>query len=285
MEKLIISTDSTSDISKELAEKYDIKVAHMDFWVGDEEFNTEKDTVESSMIYPKMREWKKTSTSQINEETYYEFFKELIKEDKNVLHIAFSSGLSGQVNNAVNAAKRVNKEENANIYVLDSLCGCAGMVMLGIFAREFYKKAKDINEVADYLKTMAPKLVHRFSVDNLKYLTAGGRISSAAAVVGNLLQIKPIINLDDSGNLVSMMKVISRKKALKTMANQFLNEVDKNYDFCFISHSDCLQDAEYLKNLIETESNYHPTVNFIGPVLGCHCGPGTVAIFFVGKHR
>lgn len=285
MDKLVISMEATSDITKELAEEYDLYIAPMSFLVDGEEFSTSEHNVVSSGLYEKMREWKKTSTSQINEESYYEFFLELLKKGNEILHIGFSSGLSGSVNSAKLAADRLNNEKGSKILVIDSLSGCYGQVILGVLAREFSKDAKTIEEVAGYIEGLKLKIIHRFSVDNLKYLANGGRISGVSAIVGNLLSIKPIIRVDDSGKLVSMMKVISRKKALRTLVNQFKQEVDQSYKFCFISHSDCETDAVYMKELIESETEYKAVIDNIGPVLGCHCGPGTVAMFYVGGKR
>jgi len=285
MDNLVISMEATSDITKELAEKYNLCIAPMSFLIDGEEFSTTKHDVVSSGLYEKMREWKKTSTSQINEENYYEFFSELLKNGNEILHIGFSSGLSGSVNSAKLAADRLNNEQGSKIIVIDSLSGCYGQVILGVLAREFSKNATTIEDVVEYVEELKPKIIHRFSVDNLKYLANGGRISGVSAIVGNLLSIKPIIRVDDNGKLVSMMKVISRKKALRTLVNQFKQEVNKNFKFCFISHSDCEVDAVYMKELIEAETDYLPVIDNIGPVLGCHCGPGTVAMFYVGDKR
>lgn len=285
MEDLIISMESTSDISEEFIKKYDIKIAPMEFFVGGEIISTKTDDVVSSRLYARMRAGEKTSTSQINETAYEEFFGELLKENKTILHIAFSSGLSGSVNSAKSAASKLNNSFGEKIIVIDSLGGCQGQVILGVLAREFSKTAKDIYEVANYVESIKLNIIHKFSVDNLKYLANGGRISGATALVGNLLSIKPIIKVDTEGKLVSFMKVISRKKALKTLVNQFKEEVDKNSKFCFISHSDCEGDALFMKGIIEKETEFEPILSNIGPVLGCHCGPGTVAMFYVGEKR
>ena len=200
MENLIISMESTSDISSQMKKDYDIDVISMDFFVNDEMFSTENDDVETSNLYKKMREGAKTSTSQINETNYEIYFRSLLKKNSPILHIAFSSGLSGSVNSAKAAADKLNREFGEKIIVVDSLCGCQGQVILGIIAREFSKDAKNIYEVVECIEKIKLKIVHRFSVDNLKYLANGGRISGAAALVGNILNIKPIINLDNNGN-------------------------------------------------------------------------------------
>lgn len=283
MKDLIISMESTSDISKDFMIKYDIRVSPMEFFVGGEMISTKEHDVVSSKLYERMRAGEKTSTSQINEIAYEEFFAGLLNENKPILHIAFSSGLSGSINCAKAAANKLNSSFGEKIIVIDSLGGCQGQVILGVLAREFSKIAKDIYEVANYIEDIKHKIVHKFSVDNLKYLASGGRISSATAIVGNLLSIKPIIKVDNDGRLVSFMKVISRKKALKTLVNQFKEEVDEKSQFCFISHSDCKEDALFMKDLVEKETKFTPIISNIGPVLGCHCGPGTVAMFYVGS--
>ncbi len=285
MKDLVISMESTCDILPDTKKEYDIEVFDMEFFVGEECFSSKNDDVVSSKIYQKMREGQKTSTSQINETLYEENFRKLMKTGKPILHIAFSGGLSGSCGCAKAVAARLNQEYEPKILVVDSKGACQGQVLLAISAREYVGSAKDIYELAAYVQGLADRTINRFSVDNLKYLAAGGRISGASAVVGNLLKIKPIIKADENGKLLSFTKVISRKKALKVMVEQFVKEVDKNSKFCYISHSDCEEDALFMKEMVEAETDFVPVVTYIGPVLGCHCGPGTVAMFYLGNKR
>ncbi len=285
MKDLIISTEATCDVLLETKEKLKLEIFDMDFFIGDEAYSSKTDDTISSGLYQKMREGKKVTTSQINEAMYEEYFSNLMKQQKPILHIAFSGGLSGSCAGAMAVAKRLNENFEPNIYVVDSKGACGGQVILAELAREFEKDAKDAAEVAEKLEAVVPKIINRFSVDNLKYLANGGRISGAAALVGNLLKVKPIIKADDEGRLLSFQKVISRKKALRVMANQFVQEVDKDSKFCYISHADCEEDANIIKSYIEAETDFKPVIMNIGPVLSCHCGPGTVAMFYIGHKR
>lgn len=279
MKDLIISIDATGDLTKELEEKYNICHVDMEFFVGEDQYNTKDDDVVSSKIYERMRKGERTSTSQINEALYEEYFSKLIKENKSIIHITLSSGLSGTYNSAVAVAERFNND-GANIKIVDSIGGSSGQGLLAMLARDFAENAETVDEVVEYLETTKMNFSYHFTVDNLKYLAQGGRISGAAAIVGNLLSIKPIIKADDNGKLFSFMKVISRKKALKTLVNLFKENVKEGTKYCFVSHADAEADALQIKSMIEEFSKVEVILTNIGPVMGSHCGPGTVALFY-----
>lgn len=285
MEDLIISMEATCDLPKELIEKYNFKIINMNYNVGGVCYSTENDTVISTKLYERMRAGERTSTSQINQISYSRFFRELARENKPILHIGFSSGQSGTFYVAKKIADEINEEIGNKIYVVDSLCSCSGQGMLGILAMEYSKNAKNIEELIDYLERTRGLLNHIFSVDNLKYLANGGRISSSSAFIGNILNIKPVMRVDENGALAVTQKVISRKKALMTIFNKAKENYDKNYDICFVSHADCLEDAEFLKSKIEAETTLKPVITNLGPVIGCHSGPGTIAVYYIGTSR
>ena len=204
MKDLIISIDATGDLTKELEEKYNICHVDMDFFVGEDQYNTNNDDVVSSNIYERMRKGERTSTSQLNETIYEEYFSNLIKENKPIVHITLSSGLSGTYNSAVAVAEKFNNI-GANIKIVDSIGGSSGQGLLAMLARDFSENAKSVDEVVNYLETTKRNFSYHFTVDNLKYLAQGGRISGTAAVVGNLLNIKPIIKADENGKLFSFI--------------------------------------------------------------------------------
>ena len=285
MENLIISAEATCDLPQDLILKYDLKVISMNFNVSGVSYSTENDTVSSTNLYEKMRKGERTSTSQINQSNYSRFFSNLLKENKPILHIAFSSGQSGTYYVAKKVADDINKELGTKIYVIDSLCSCSGHGMLAILAREYSKTANSIEEVISYIENIKIRLNHIFSVDNLKYLANGGRISASGAFIGNMLKIKPIMRVDEKGSLCVTQKVISRKKSLITIFEKTKANYDEKYDICFISHADCLKDAEFLKEKIEAETSLKPIITDLGPVIGCHSGPGTIAVYFIGKSR
>ena len=285
MDNLIISLEATCDLPEDIIKKYNLKVINMSFIVDDKEFSTGKNTIANSGLYYKMRQGKKTSTSQINQTEYEEFFKELLKENKPILHIAFSSGLSNTYLSAVAAADKLNEKNKNKIYVIDSLSACSGQGMLAVLTSEFLKTANSIKEVIDFVDMTKMNLCHSFTVDNLKYLASGGRIKSSSAFFGNLLNIKPIMKVDDEGHLIVTNKVISRKKALNSIVDQFLQNHDKNNPLCFISHADSYIDARFVATAIEAKSKVKPIITDLGPIIGCHSGPGTLALFYLTQKR
>ena len=282
MENINVSLEATCDLSKEIIKNYDLKVFDMDFMIDSEIFSTKNDDVVSTNLYSKMKEGKKTSTSQINEDLYTTYFKELLKENKPIIHLALSSGLSNTYLSALKAAEIINKTSEYKIYVIDSLCACAGQGFLGILTKEFSKTAKSLEEILTYVNETKLKMNHIFTVDNLKYLANGGRLKSSTAFIGNILNIKPVMKCDLNGCLVPYSKVISRKKALCAIVDKMADNYDNTQTTCYLSHADCLADAMFISDQIKNKFNINTVITNLGPVIGCHSGPGTIALFFVG---
>ena len=285
MENLIISMESICDFSKDLIKKYDFSVLDMDFIIGEEVYNTRTDDIVSTRLYERMEKNEKTSTSQINAETYKEFFLSLLGKSKKILHLAFSSGLSNTYISAVDAAKAVTDKYGADISVVASLGGGAAHGMLGNLVQRFAQSTNDFDEVKKYASKIRYNMQMLFTVDNLKYLVSGGRIKPSVAFVGNLLNIKPLVKVNNEGKLVSFAKVISRRKSIKSIFDIFMSKRDADCDLCFISHANCERDASILKDMIEKETSLQVCLTNLGPVLGCHAGPGTIAIFYAGNER
>ena len=280
-----ISMEATCDLEKEFIEKFDLKVVNMNFEVDGEFFDTDKDDVVSTRLYEKMVQKKKTGTSQINEFTYEEFFKNLLKDGKPIVHLALSSGLSGTVDGARTAAEKLNQNGEKKVYVIDSLCVCSGQGMLGMVLRDYAKNCDSIEDFVAFAESVKNKIYHYFTVDNLTYLANGGRLNSKAAFFGNLLSIKPVMEASRVGKLEVMHKVISRKKSISSIASLSAKAYDEKYSYCFIAHANCVEDALLMKGKIEAETKLVPVVVNLGPVIGCHTGPGTLAVFFVGKEN
>ncbi len=280
---IIISMEATCDLSRNIIEENDFRIVNMNFLIDGKEFSTDKDDVVSTDLYDKMKEGAKTSTSQVNQIVYEEFFNELLKEGKDVLHLAFSSGLSETCQSAINASEKVNKNSKNKVYVIDSLCACAGQGLLAIVAKKFIDSGCDIQSVIKYIEDKKMKVSHLFSVDNLKYLASGGRIKKSSAIVGNVLHIKPVMHADKEGKLVVLQKVMSRKKALKELLNIYYETSDDENKFCIISHADCLQDAIYIQENIKALKGVDSVITNLGPIIGSHSGPGTIAFFFISR--
>lgn len=280
---VIISLEATCDLEKEQIEKYNLSVIDMEFEVNGNQFSTESDDVVSSKLYELMLQKKKTGTSQINEFKYEQYFTELLKQNKPILHLAFSSGLSGTCETAIKVAEKLNKENDNQIYVIDSLCACSGHGLFGVIARDYANKCDNLSELIVFLEGLKHKMYHYFTVDSLTYLANGGRIDGRKAFFGNLLNIKPVMQMSKTGTLEVLYKVISRKKSISSLASLTEKMYDDDYSYCFISHANCLNDALLLKEKIEKTTNLKPIITHLGPVIGCHSGPGTLAIYFIGK--
>ncbi len=285
MEKLIITLEATCDMPQHILDEYDLKVIDMDFLIEDRLYNTATDTVVSAELYAKMKKGAKTSTSQINAKLYEEFFQKYLDNDCDILHLAFSSGLSGTGATAVDVAEAINKTSKNKIHVVDTLCACSGQGLIAMLVRDYAKTAQNINDVIEYTKSIIPKIAHIFTVDNLKYLANGGRVKGSTAFIGNLLNIKPVMHMDDSGHLVALSKVISRRKSLQAIVDKVLKERDSSSRYCFISHADCVADANYVYDLICSNSDMKPIICDLGPIIGSHSGPGTLAVFYLANNR
>ncbi len=280
---VIISMEATCDLNSQIIKENDFRIIDMSFLVDGVEYCTDKDDVITSSLYFKMKEGSKTSTSQVNQIAYEEFFAELLKEGKDVLHLAFSSGLSQTCQSAINASEKVNKNSKNKVYVIDSLCACAGQGLFALVAKKFIDEGGDIKSAIEFLESMKMKISHLFSVDNLKYLANGGRLKKSSAIVGNVLNIKPVMKADEEGKLVVMQKVMSREKALKELLSIYSGTCDDDYKFCIISHADCLQDAVFIQENIKEMKGIDSVITNLGPIIGSHSGPGTIAFFFVSK--
>lgn len=280
---VIISLEATCDLDSKMIEENDLSIVNMNFEVDGEQFNTEKDDVVSSFLYEKMVQKKKTGTSQINAYDYEEHFKKLLKKGKDVLHLAFSSGLSGTGEVAKQVAENLNNLNKNKVYVIDSLCACSGHGLLGIIARDYANKCDTIEELIEFIETIKHKMYHLFTVDTLTYLANGGRVDGKKAFIGNLFNIKPVMQMNKEGKLEVMHKVISRKKSISTLGSMVAERCDSNYGYCFISHANCLEDALALKKKVEETTSFKPILTNLGAVIGCHSGPGTLAVYFIGK--
>lgn len=282
----IISMEKTCDLSKELLDKYKLSAIDMDFMVGDEIFSTATHDPISSNLYVAMKKGKKTSTSQINEVAYTEYFEKLAKQNKPIVHIGFSSGLSGTVFTAQKVAAQINKKCGKNlVYVVDSLCACSGQGLLGIYAREFSACCDKVEDLIDFVESIKLKIKHCYTVDNLKYLAAGGRIKPAVALIGKLLNIKPVMYMDNSGKLAVKNKVLSRKRSILALAEECKQSFDKDFKMILISHADCEEDAKELLQKVESDTGIEPILLNLGPIVGCHSGPGTLSLYYVSDAR
>lgn len=285
-----ILTDSCGDLSPALITQLELDVFPMFFRLGDKDYQNYPDDRQMSnrVFYDNLRDGQLATTVAVNPDQWSTMARPYLTEGKDVLILAFSSGLSTTYQSACLAAEELREEfPDRKIEVVDSLCASMGE---GLFCYHVARKRQSgatLEETRDFALSIRLQVCHWFTVDDLHFLKRGGRVSSTAALVGTMLQIKPVLHVDDEGHLIPVSKVRGRKAAL----NQLVKEMEATAtnpaeQTVFISHGDCLEDAQYVKKLIQEKLGTRNVIlNPIGPVIGAHSGPGTVALFFLGTKR
>lgn len=289
-EQYCIVTDATADLPLATAQEYDIHVIPMECSLDDDayEYEPSKKGLDPKMYYERMREDSTTGTSQINVFAYISFFTPILESGRDILYIAFSSGLTGSQQSAAIAIEELKaKFPERTILMVDSLAACLGEGLLVYTAAEKKAAGMPLHELAEWATREREHLCHWFTVDDLKYLERGGRLSSTAAFFGQALRIKPVLHVDDEGHLVALSKVQGRKKSLKALVD--LMEETYTPDFCktvFLGHADAEEDAEYVRDLIRERLGAEiQVIDYVGPIIGAHSGPGTIALFHFGTHK
>ncbi len=287
----IIATSSTSDLEREYLDSHSIPFISYSYTVNDKVCEDDCREESRRAVYAGMRNGDKLKTSMINEFTYYEFFKSLIEQGKDVLFLDMSQKMSSSYANSISAAEKIRAEYPDNrLYIMDTYCISGG---LGLLVKSIVKKAEDgypFDAVVDWGETNKFRIAHRFTVDDLNYLKEGGRVSNAAALVGTILDVKPVLYVPNEGTLDVVKKVRGRKGALHSIINGVLadlsqvNCVGAEVD---ILHADCIKDAEMVAEAIR---NRYPRIGKIeisslGVTIGAHCGPGLLTVFYFCKER
>lgn len=284
-----IITNTTADLPAEYIEEHHLGVMVFNYTIKGETYGKDHE-LDWKEFYRLMREGNMPSTSQVNPEECKEYFETYLKESDQLLYICFSSGLSGTYNNACIAADMVMEEHpGSRIIVIDSRCASMGEGLLTHKAVMLREAGKSMEETAAWVKENIPHLVHVFTVDDLNHLYRGGRVSRTSAVVGTMVGIKPILNVDDDGHLIPIQKTRGRKKSLHALVD-YMEEKMGSYrdsnDIVFISHGDALEDCEAVRDEIKERFGIQNfMLNHIGPTIGAHAGPGTIALFFMGESR
>lgn len=288
MSNYVIYTDAGCDIAPELLNEWGVKCISLTFKFDDSDKECTNADMSSADFYAQMRAGKTARTAAANIDTFKEAFEAELKDGKDIIYIGFSSGLSGTFNSGRVAAEEVLADyPDRKIVTIDSLCASAGEGLLVYFAKEEMAKGTSLEDLEKLMNDVAPKMCHWFSVDDLQHLKRGGRISPATALVGNLLGIKPVLHVDDEGHLINVSKARGRKAALKALTDKYTELAENPKDsVIFVSHADCIEDVKILEDMIKDEHGVGFThIADIGPVIGSHAGPGTIAIFFVAKER
>lgn len=287
MNKYIIYTDSACDIKPEMLEEWGVKSVALTFRFNGEDKEYGNNDMDISEFYGKMRSGAVAKTAAANSETFRLAFLEEVEKGNDVLYLGFSSGLSTTFNSARIAAEAINAEHGARVTVIDTLSASAGFGMLVYLAKEKKNSGASLAEVAEYIKETIPHMCHWFTVDDLEYLKRGGRVSGVTAFVGNLLGIKPVLHMDNEGHLIKRDTVRGRKKSIIALADMYDKlAVTPDEGTVFICQADCSTDADALAALVK--ERHGVDVKLIvdtGTVIGAHSGPGTLALFFIGKER
>lgn len=287
MRDYIITVNSTVDLPKEWLIERNVPVIPLKYTIDGETY-TDMEGLSSKEFFAKLREGKMATTSQINPEEAREYLEPYLKEGKDVLHLAFSSGLSGTCNSMRIAAEELKEEyPDAKVYIIDTLCACLGEGLLLYYALKQQASGKTIDETAKWVEENKLHICHNVTVDDLNHLHRGGRVSKTAAVLGTMVQIKPIIHMNQEGCLQVIGKERGRKKALNKIVDMAAKQIQGwENDLAMITHGDCVEDAEYVAKLVREKLGIEEVlINNIGTVIGSHTGPGVVAVFVMGNER
>ncbi len=290
MAEYILITDSCADLPLSVYRDLDIGFIPLSFLLEGKTYQNHPD--QSSMkfadVYGKLRDGANITTSAINVEEFRTAFLPYLREGKDILYMGFSSGLSGTCSAGTIAARELTEEfPDRKIIVVDTLCAALGQGLLVYLTAQKRAEGATLEEAAAYAESTKLNLCHWFTVDDLFFLKRGGRLSGATALVGSALGIKPVLHVDDEGHLVKVSTARGRKNSLKALADMMAQTaIDPRNQTVFIGHGDCIEDAQYLADLLESTCGFKEVlIDYVGPVIGAHSGPGTMALFFLGTKR
>ncbi|MBQ7637023.1 MAG: DegV family protein [Lachnospiraceae bacterium] len=288
MAEYVISTDSTADLPVEYSNEHNIVIQDLSFSFGDEMYRGLAD-MDPKVFYKRMRDGDVAKTNACIPGNVRASFEEILKSGKDILHISFSSGLSASYNVVKIVAEELSSEyPDRKIAVVDSLAAAPGQGLLVYYGVLNHENGMDFDENVKQMEALKLHVCHEFTVEDLKYLARGGRISKTTAVLGTIINVKPVLHVDNEGHLINISKVRGRKQSLNALVDNMgthLTDEFKN-DIVFIGHGDSLADAEYVRDRVKEKygvKNF--MLNYICPTIGAHSGPGTIALFYLGKSR
>lgn len=293
MNKYILSCSSTADLTREYLESRDIKYVYFHYSIdGEEYFDDFGQSIPFDVFYSRMKNGALTKTSQINISEYVDYFSRFLNDGYDIVHVTLSSGISGTFGSAQNAASILKERyPERNIYIVDSLSASSGYGLLMDGAADKRDEGLSAPELAKWIEDNRLRLNHWFFSTDLTSYVRGGRISKTAGVFGGLLEICPLLNVDDEGRLIPRSKIRTKKRVIKEIVERMKKMARGGLDYdgkCFISNSACLEDAQAVAALVEEsfpKLNGKVRIYSIGTTIGAHTGPGTVALFFWGDSR
>lgn len=286
-----IVTDSSCNLPEELIDELELEVLPLVFMVDDTQYQSylKGETTDLKQFYTMMREGKVITTSLPNLSDAEELFESVFKNGNDILYLGFSSGLSGTYEGMRTIGNALSERYPERTFVsVDTLAASVGQGLIVYYAAKKKQEGASLEEVAQWVLDNRLNLAHWFTVDDLMFLYRGGRVSRTAAFAGSLLNIKPVLHVDDEGLLIPMEKTRGRKKSIQALVSHMkeTGTAPLKDQLIGISHGDCIEDVEYLQKLITEEfgvTNY--LVNYVDPVIGAHSGPGTLALFFLASGR
>ena len=290
MNNFSIITDSSCDLPAEMANDMELTVLPLSFNLMDMEYYNYLDwrQISSKDFYSHIRDGEKCTTSAVNVDAFIKAIEPKLQNGEDVLCLAFSSGLSNTYNAAKLACEELSpKYPDRKVYAVDTLCASMGEGLMVYLAAQEKKNGKSIEEVRDFVEENKLHLCHWFTVEDLNHLKRGGRISAATALIGTMLSFKPVLHVDDEGHLINVGKARGRRASLTALVDHMeKNAIDPASQTVFISHGDSQEDADFVAEEVKNRLGVkNVVINYVGPVIGAHSGPGTIALFFLGSKR
>ena len=282
-----IITDSACDLPAELLQNLNVKKVSLSMLFRGE---NRPDSVDTGIkeFYDGLRAGEVATTSAVNPENWKSVIEPSFRAGHDALALAFSSGLSTTYQSAVIAAQELMEQyPDRKAYVVDTLCASLGEGLLVWYACRKRDEGMSLETLRDWVEASKLNICHWFTVDDLMFLKRGGRVSATTALVGTMLQVKPVLHVDSEGHLINVSKARGRKASIDALAKK-ASELGQGFDneTMFISHGDCIEDAQYLARVLKEKLGVKQVhINHVGAVIGSHAGPGVLALFFLGKHR
>lgn len=290
MSDYAIVTDSSADLPQYLVSELELEVLPLSFTIGGTTYHDYPDRREMpiSQFYDRIRQGEMATTAAVNVGDFIELLTPILDSGRDVLILAFSSGLSATYQSAVIAADELReKYPKRRIEAVDTLSASLGQGMLVTLAARERQKGRSLEEVRDFVERSRLHLCHWFTVNDLFYLKRGGRVSTATAMVGSMLAIKPVMHMDNAGHLINVAKARGRTAALRALVDRMeATALERGDQTVFLSHGDCLDEAQKVADDVKARFGVRDVVfNHVGPVIGSHTGPGVIALFFLGSER
>ncbi len=289
MSQYRIMTDSSCDLPAALAAELELTVLPLTVTIDEKSYTNYLDEREITFkdCYAALRDGREAKTAAANVDSFEQAMEPILQAGEDILYLGFSSALSSTYNAGALAAEQLaEKYPDRKILTVDTLSASMGQGLLVYLTVQQKRAGATIEEARDFAEKNKFHLCHWFTVDDLHHLRRGGRVSATSAVLGTVLNIKPVLHMDNEGRLIFMEKVRGRRASIKRMLEKMRETaIEPEKQIVFMSHGDCIEDAEYLAGRIREEWNVEVVINYVGPVIGSHSGPGTLALFFLGTER